>query len=296
MTYSIVACDPDTGELGVAVQSAMFGVGAIVPWARPGVGAVATQAIAEAAYGPRCLDAIAAGASATSALAMAAAADAAGFLRQVGVAAADGTVAATTGDYCIDHAGHLTGEGFAVQANMMASPQVWPAMAAAFNSSAGPLAWRLLAALEAGQSAGGDARGVMSAALVVVGGQPADAWAGRLVDLRVDRSPDPLAELHVLLDAAGAYSRFNQAVVELFGGDANAALADVEAGLGTLPGEENLRFLRSGALLASGDLDSGRDELQSLLAERPSWEVIVRSFAAKGLLALPQTSIDALLR
>jgi uncharacterized Ntn-hydrolase superfamily protein len=296
MTYSIVACDPATGELGVAVQSAMFGVGAIVPWARPGVGVVATQAIAEAAYGPRCLDAIAEGSSAAEALGKAAAADTAGFLRQVGVVAADGTVAATTGEYCIDHAGHLTGEGFSVQANMMASPQVWPAMADAFTSAAGPLARRLLAALEAAQGAGGDARGVMSAALMVVGGQPADAWAGRLVDLRVDRSPDPIGDLRRLLDASEAYGRFSRAVDELFGGDPAAALTDAGAGLEMLPGEENLRFLRAGALLAQGDLDGGRDELRSLLADRPSWEVIVRSFAAKGLLSLPPAvSIDTLL-
>jgi len=296
MTYSIVARDPRTGELGVAVQSAMFGVGAIVPWARPGVGAVATQAMAEAAYGPRCLEEIAAGASAAEALATAASADAAGFLRQVGVVAADGTVAAATGEYCIDHAGHLTGQGFTVQANMMASPHVWPAMAEAFASATGPLTRRLLAALVAAQSAGGDARGVMSAALMVVGGEPADPWAGRLADLRVDRSADPLADLRLLLDASEAYGRFNRAVDELFGGDADAASANVEAALGVLPGEQNLRFLRAGALLAQSDFDGAREELRSLLADQPGWEVIVRSFAAKGLLALPPAaSIDTLL-
>jgi uncharacterized Ntn-hydrolase superfamily protein len=296
MTYSIVARDQGTGELGVAVQSAMFGAGAIVPWARPGVGAVATQAMAETAYGPRCLDALAAGSGAAEALTKAAAADPAAFLRQVGVVAADGTVAATTGEYCIGHAGHLTGEGFTVQANMMASPRVWPVMAEAFTSATGPLARRLLAALDAAQRAGGDARGMMSAALVVVSGQPAEAWSGRLVDLRVDRSADPLAALRGLLDAAGAYERFNRAAGELFGGNVHAALADAEAGLRVLPGEANLRFLRAGALLAQGDADCGRDELRSLLAERPSWEVIVRSFAAKGLLSLPPAaSIDTLL-
>ena len=197
MTYSIVARDPVTGELGVAVQSGTFGVGTVVPWARPGVGAVATQAIAEPAYGPRCLDALAAGSSATEALEAAAAADAAAFLRQVGVVAADGTVAAVTGGGCIDHAGHLLGDGFAVQANMMASPRVWPAMADAFTAAAGPLPGRLLAALEAAQRAGGDARGMRSAALLVVGGQPADPWAGRLVDLS---EPELTSASHVAFD------------------------------------------------------------------------------------------------
>src|SRR5262245_39708172 len=119
VTYSIVARDPESGELGVAVQTCMFAVGAVVPWARSGVGAVATQAMGEPAYGPRCLDAIASGASAVEALERAQAADPAALLRQVGVVAADGTTAAATGDWCIDDAGHVVGDGFAVQANMM---------------------------------------------------------------------------------------------------------------------------------------------------------------------------------
>src|SRR5437763_809597 len=201
MTYSVVARDPATGMLGVAVQSCYFGAGAIVPWARPGVGAVATQAIAEAAYGPRCLDALAAGAAAPAALEQATAADPGAGVRQVGVVGADGTVAAMTGDWCIDHAGHLAGDGFTVQANMMASPQVWPAMADAFTASGEPFPRRLLTALTAAQAAGGDARGVMSAAMVVVAARPAESWAGRLVDLRVDRSGDPLGDLERLLTA-----------------------------------------------------------------------------------------------
>ena len=236
MTYSIVARDPVTGELGAAVQSGTFGVGTVVPWARPGVGVVATQAIAEPAYGPRCLDALAAGSSATEALEAAAAADAAAFLRQVGVVAADGTVAAVTGGGCIDHAGHLLGDGFAVQANMMASPRVWPAMADAFTAAAGPLPRRLLAALEAAQRAGGDARGMMSAALLVVDGQPADPWAGRLVDLRVDRAADPVADLRRLLDASDAYAILGQAVGELLGGDADARPQPCHGGPGHAAG------------------------------------------------------------
>lgn len=296
MTYSIVARDPVSGELGVGVQSCMFGAGSTVPWARAGIGAVATQAIAEPAYGPRCLEALAAGSSAAEALERASAVDPAAFLRQVAVVGADGTTAAVTGEGCIDHAGHIVGEGFTVQANMMASPQVWPAMADAFTAASGPLARRLLAALEAAQCAGGDARGVMCASLVVTGAQPAASRAGPAVDLRVERSADPLSDLHRLVDASDAYERFNRAVGELFAGDADAALTDAETGLGTLPGEENLRFLRAGALLARGDIEASRDELRSLLTVRPSWEVIVCSFAAKGLLVPPPAaSIDSLL-
>jgi uncharacterized Ntn-hydrolase superfamily protein len=293
MTYSIVARDPATGALGVAVHSCFFAVGALVPWARPGVGVVASQAFTDPAYGPRCLEALAAGASAAEALDKATAADPAPALRQVGVVAADGSVAAHTGAGCIDHAGHLTGDGFAVQANMMANSSVWPAMAEAYTAATGPLPHRLLAALNAAQAAGGDARGVMAAALVVVGGAPGDGW---LLNLRVDRSADPLGELARLLQAADAYQRFTRATDELFGGDVQAALADVEAGLGVLPGEPNLLFLRAGALLARGDIESGRRALRSLLAAHPGWEVIIRSFAAKGLLPLPAAaSVEQLL-
>jgi uncharacterized Ntn-hydrolase superfamily protein len=139
VTYSVVARDDLAGELGVAVQACMFAVGSLVPWARPGVGVVVSQAISGPACGPRCLDGLAAGRTAAGALGAAQAADPLAALRQVGVAAADGTVAVATGALCIDHAGHVMGDGFAVQANMMSSPGVWPAMASAFESSAGPV-------------------------------------------------------------------------------------------------------------------------------------------------------------
>jgi len=294
VTYSIVARDPKTGLLGVAVQTATFAAGAIVPWARAGVGVVATQANAEAAYGPRCLDAMQAGAAAPAALAQAQAADEAALLRQVAVVAADGSVAAMTGEWCIDHAGHVLGDEFAVQANMMASPAVWPSMAEAFRQSVAPFPRRLLAALEAGQAAGGDARGMMAAALVVVEAQPRDSWAGRLVDLRVDRSDTPLADLHRLLDASEAYGSFNRAVGALFSGDAVAALASADEGLSRLPAEENLRFVRAGALAASGDTGHAVAELRELMAARPSWGIIIRSFIAKGLMTLPPSVLKEL--
>jgi uncharacterized Ntn-hydrolase superfamily protein len=273
----------------------MFAGGASIPWARAGVGAMATQAIAEGAYGPRCLDAIQGGASAPAALAQAQAADEAALLRQVGLVAADGSVAAMTGEWCIDHAGHLLGDGFAVQANMMASPAVWPAMAEAYQGSSAPFPRRLLAALDAGQAAGGDARGVMAAALVVVDAEPRDPWAGRLVDLRVDRSGDPLGELRHLLDASAGYDGFGRAVGALFSGDPAAALASADEGLSLLPGEENLRFVRAGALAASGDNDAAAAELRALITARPSWATIVGGFAAKGLLTLPPPVLEELL-
>ena len=288
MTYSIVARDDATGHLGVAVQSCMFGAGSSVPSARPGVGVVASQAMGNPSCGPRCLDALARGASAPQALADALKEDSIAALRQVGVVAADGSAAARTGHFCIEHAGEVVGDGFAVAANMMTTADVWPAMATAFTESTGPLERRMLAALVAAEAAGGDARGRMSAAVVVIDGRvPSVPGTGTLVDLRVDRSDDPLGDLARLLDAHEAYAAFNHGVNELFGGHPGAALDLVDEGLVTLPGEENLRFLRAGALMATGSIDAGIAEVRALIAERPTWEIIVRSFARKGLLTLP---------
>jgi uncharacterized Ntn-hydrolase superfamily protein len=288
MTYSIVARDEATGHLGVAVQSCMFEVGSSVPWVRAGVGVVASQAMGDPSCGPHCLDALARGASARDALAGVLEEDSMAALRQVAVVGADGSAAARTGHFCIEEAGEVVGDGFAVAANMMSTPEVWPAMAAAFTDSTGPLARRMLTALVAAEAAGGDARGRMAAALVVVDGRvPVAPGTGSLIDLRVDRSDDPLGDLAGLLDAHDAYTAFHRGVGELFGGDPVAALEAVDAGLHTLPGEENLRFLRAGALMATGSTEAGIAEVRALIAERPTWQVIVRSFARKGLLTLP---------
>jgi uncharacterized Ntn-hydrolase superfamily protein len=288
MTYSIVARDAATGQLGVAVQTAMFAGGAVVPWARAGVGAVASQAISEPAYGPRCLDRMALGESAAAALEAARALDPMAPLRQVGVVDVAGAAAAFTGDLCIDRCGHLVGDGWAVQANMMASAEVWTAMAEAFEASTASLARRLMAALHAAQGAGGDARGQMSAALVVVdGARHDDPWAGRLVDLRVDRADQPLDHLERLVDAADAYDGFRRGVEALMAGDGTSALSALDAGLAILPGEENLLFPRTGALMLVGRELEGLAEARALLAIRPSWSIVLKSFADKGLIVLP---------
>ena len=208
------------------------------------------------------------GASAAEALEVAQAADPMTALRQVGVVDRVGRVAATTGALCIDHTGDVAGEGFSVQANMMASPEVWPAMAAAYTDSTGPLAHRLLYALNAGEAAGGDARGHMSAALLVVEGTPSEQpGGGTVVNLRVDRSDDPLGDLSELLTAADAFAGFGRAVDQLMGGDPVAALATVDDALLLLPGEGNMRSIRSGALVASGATEAGVAAMRTLIDE-----------------------------
>lgn len=299
VTYSIVARDPSTGELGVAMQSCLLAAGGMVPWARPGVGAVASQGFADPSYGPRVLDRLAAGVSAPEALAAATDADAGADLRQVSVVSAVGATAAHTGRGCIAHAGHQPGSAWVTAANMAATAQVWPAMAEAFTATPGTLPRRLLTALEAAQDVGGDGRGVMAAALLTVQAQRGEPGAGRLVDLRVERSTDPLAELRRLLDVHEAYAHNSQALEALASGDTDRALAMVDTALAELPGEDNLRFTRASALLARGndaDIARARTDLKALVAARPSWETVIRSFVAQGLVTLPPaTSLDGLL-
>jgi uncharacterized Ntn-hydrolase superfamily protein len=284
MTYSIVARDPRTGDLGVAVQTCMFAVGSIVPYAQNGIGAVATQAFSEPAYGPRCLEAMANGMSASDALAQARALDPGEALRQVGVVDVDGNAAAFTGDLCVDFAGHYVGDGYAVQANMMASERVWPAMAEAYEHAKGDFADRLLAALAAGEREGGDARGRMSAAMRV---------AGEIaIDLRVDDHAEPVEELTRLSRVATAFRGFSRSTEALFGGDPEEALRQIDAALALCPDDENLRFMRSGALVFSGRVEEAAAIVRELVSARPSWATVIRSFASKGLMPLPD-GVDA---
>src|SRR5919202_2266998 len=202
-TYSIVARDPATGELGAAVQSHWFSVGSLCTWARPGIGAVATQSVVEPAYGPDALDRLADGVGAQQVLGELLAADPLAAVRQVAVVDARGGIAVHTGEQCIAYASHVTGEHWSCQANMMARDTVPAAMSAAFAAADGDLAWRLLAALEGAEGEGGDVRGRQSAAIVVVPAE-GEGWRAR-IDLRVEDHPDPLAELTRLLELQRAY-------------------------------------------------------------------------------------------
>jgi uncharacterized Ntn-hydrolase superfamily protein len=274
VTYSLVARDASTGELGVAVQSHWFSVGSIVSWAEAGVGAVATQSVAERAYGPRLLELMAAGANPPDALEGLLAEDSSARVRQVACVAADGRVAAHTGDGCIPDAGHVEGDGFSAQANMMRSPEVWPQMAAAFEVAEGPLARRLITALDAGEAAGGDMRGRQSAALVVVpaAGEP---WR-KLVDLRVEDDPDPLGELHRLLDLRDAYELADEGDALAGRGDHDAAGERYRAASKLAPGSTELRFWAAIADVRAGDRDGGLERIRELIAEEPGWADLIR--------------------
>ncbi len=233
-TFSIVARDAATGQLGVAVQSHWFAVGSAVPWAEPGVGAVATQSFVDPSYGPLGLDLMRAGKSAPEALKALLNSDPGSDVRQVAMIDAQGRVAVWTGGRDIQAAGHIAGApssdlpasgvsasnpnatgtlsvgaGFSVQANLMLNDKVWPAMANVFRSTRGDLADRMLAALDAAQSAGGDARGRQSAALIVVDGNRKARASERIFDVRVDDHAEPLLELRRLVALQRAYNHMN---------------------------------------------------------------------------------------
>ena len=268
-TYSIVARDPQTGELGVAVQSHWFGVGSGVSWARPGVGAVATQSLVEPAYGPAALDLIGEGVGAGEALRRLVAGDERARVRQVAVVDATGGVAVHTGDGCIAFAGDQTGEQFSVQANMMAATEVWPAMARAYERSEGSLARRLLAALNAAEAAGGDARGRQSAALVVAPAE-GEPWR-RTVDLRVEDHDEPLAELERLLDLADAYTLASQGD-ELVGAGRHDEAADRYTRAAVLaPDNHELLFWSGLAAAQGGDMSTGLQRVRRAIELQPGW-------------------------
>jgi uncharacterized Ntn-hydrolase superfamily protein len=271
LTYSIVARDAESGELGVAVQSRAFACGAPVMWARPGVGAVATQAFGERSYGPLGLDLLAAGKTPEQALAALVAADPDSEVRQVAIVSADGAVAAHTGGSCIPDAGHQTGAGYTVQANIMRSPEVWPAMAEAFESAVGSLAQRMLAALEAAQEAGGDWRGMQAAGLLVVPmeGKPWEV----ATDLRVDDHPEPLKELRRLLGLHDGYAA-------IYEGEAPRAEAARSFGMAEL----DFGFAEVLDAAHAGDIGRARELLAPLLAEEPRWAILVRALGLRGLL------------
>ena len=268
-TYSIVARDAQTGELGVAVQSHWFSVGSIVSFARAGVGAVATQSIAEPAYGPRLLDALGNGESPDAALERLLAADEEARFRQVAVVDSSGAVAVHSGDGCMAHAGDIAGDGFSAQANLMASPEVWPAIAKRFEAAQGPLARRLLAALEAGEGAGGDVRGRQSSALLVVpaAGEP---WE-RSVDLRVEDHTDPLGELGRLLNLHDAYELADEADGLVGEGRHEEAGALYRRAAEAAPGNAELTFWAGLALAQGGDVEAGADRVRGVIAEHGGW-------------------------
>ena len=299
-TYSIVALDPGTGELGGAVQSHWFSVGSLCTWARPGVGAVATQSVVEPAHGPHALDRLARGDDAAAALAGVLAPDALAAVRQVGVVDARGVVAVHTGADCIPEAGDATGEHWSCQANMMARATVPAAMSAAFAAADGDLADRLLIALEAAEAEGGDVRGRQSAALLVVPAE-GEPWQTR-IDLRVEDHADPVAELWRLLALQRAYELAGDADELMGAGRAAEAAAAYVRASELAPRSDELLFWAGLAIAQQGDVAAGADAVRRAASVHPGWLTLLErlspDFAPAGdavrraLTARPAASSD----
>jgi uncharacterized Ntn-hydrolase superfamily protein len=285
-TYSIVALDPATGELGAAVQSHWFSVGSLCICARAGVGAAATQSVVEPAHGPNALDRLAAGEDAAAALAGVLAADPLAAVRQVAVVDARGAVAVHTGPDCIPCAGDATGPTWSCQANMMERDTVPQAMSAAFAASTGPLEDRLMAALEAAEAEGGDVRGRQSAALVVVPAE-GEPWRAR-VDLRVEDDADPIAELRRLLGLQRAYALAGEGDELLAAGQAAEAGERYRRAHELAPESDELLFWAGLAMARAGDLEAGAEAVRRAAEVHPNWLLLLERLSPEFAPAGPE--------
>ena len=297
-TYSIVARDPDTGEMGVAVQSHWFSVGPIVPWAEAGVGAVATQSLVDPSYGPLGLELMHTGRSAPDALKSLLAGDEGRAVRQVAMIDASGHVATHTGERCIAAAGHVTDEEnqFSVQANLMLGEEVWPAMAQAYRETTGDLADRMLAALEAAQNVGGDIRGKQSAAIVIVTAESTGKpWVDRKFDLRVEDHPHPVQELKRLVKLQRAYLHMNAGDAAMEDADFAKASQEYGAAENIAPHIVEIPFWHAITLAGSGELEKSLPIFKRVFAREPIWAELVPRLVDSELLPNDPELIEKIL-
>ena len=284
-TYSIVARDAATGEGGVAVQSHWFSVGSIVTWAEAGVGAIATQSFVDPAYGPRGLELMKSGLSAEQALTALVKVDEGRDVRQVAFIDSEGRVAAHTGAKCIEAAGHHVGDGYSVQANMMLNDKVVPAMAKAYEETEGDLADRLMAALEAAQSVGGDIRGKQSAAMHIVKGESTGrSWADRVLELRIEDHPKPIVELERLLEVHRAYEHMNAGDLAVEHDDLELAMAEYGAAAELLPGNVEVQYWAAVTLATSGKLEQALPIFRTVFAADSNWVELTRRLTKPGII------------
>ncbi len=284
-TFSIVARDPATGQMGVAVQSHWFSVGSVVAWAEAGVGAVATQSFVQPSYGPRGLEMMKRGVSAPEALAELLAQDDHAGVRQVAMVDSQGRVGSHTGESCIQAAGHKSGAAYSVQANLMADASVWGAMAEAYESSHGDLAERLLSALEAAQRQGGDIRGRQSASILIVRGEASgEPWKDRVMDLRVEDNPAPLVELRRLVGLWRAFELMNagdDAVTENHPDEALRLYSEAER---MVPESDEFVFWHAVALVSMNRIDESLPVFERAFRMNPAWLLLVDRLPRSGLL------------
>lgn len=296
-TFSIVAKDPQTGEMAVGVQSHWFSVGALVPWGRSGVGVVATQSFVNPAYGPKGLSLMEEGKSAAEALQILVAQDEGRAYRQVAFLDASGNAAAHTGDKCVEAASHIIGENFSVQANMMLNDEVVPAMAEAFRKNDQlPLAERVVKVLQAAQEAGGDIRGKQSAALIVVGPEKVEnSWEDKKIDLRVDDHANPLQELERLLKVARAYEFMNRGDLAMEAENIEKALEEYGAAMKLFPENLEMKYWTAVALANSGKTEEAIDLFKTIFRADENWREMTKRLPASGLLNVSEEELEKII-
>ena len=296
-TYSIVAFDEETGELGVAVQSHWFSVGFLVPWAKAGVGAVATQSFVKVDYGPEGLNRMENGQSAEEALNSLLAEDEGEAVRQVAMIDVKGSVAAHTGTKCIYAAGHQIGKNYSVQANLMEKETVWPSMANAFERSNGDLADKMMVALEAAEAEGGDIRGKQSAAMLIVSGNPTGIpWKDVVMDIRVDDHAEPLKELKRLIRIHRAYQHANKGDHYLELEEIEKALVEYEKASEFYPENPELPYWSAVTLASKGNLDQALPIFREVFQKEPRLRILTPRLVNSGLLPNDPALIEAIIQ
>jgi uncharacterized Ntn-hydrolase superfamily protein len=296
-TYSIVARDPETGEMGVAVQSHWFSVGTVVSWAEAGVGAIATQSFVNKSFGIRGLALLKAGLTAKQALDSLLKVDPAREVRQLAIVDANGNVAVHTGSNCIQYATHLTGNQFSVQANMMLNGSVPGAMYTAYETSKGkPLAERMIKALEAAQAAGGDIRGKQSAAILIVPARSAGKpWDERSVDLRVDDNKEPLKELRRLYEVHLAYEHMNKGDLAVENNNMAAAMNEYNIAMKMFPGNLEMQYWTAITLANNKLVERALPMLKKIFTKNPNWKELTRRLPSVNLLTVTAAELKTIL-
>jgi uncharacterized Ntn-hydrolase superfamily protein len=295
-TFSIVARDTVTGEMGVAVQSHWFSVGSIVAWGEAGVGVVATQSFVNASFGQRGLELLKNGKTAQEAVDILIASDDGRDFRQLAIVDSKGHSASYTGAKCIAEAGNIAGDNYSVQANMMLNNTVWSEMSKAFKKSTGPLAERLVTALEAAQNEGGDIRGKQSACLLVVNGKATgNIWEDRLIDLRVEDYPNPIDEIKRLLKVYRAYEHMNKGDLAVEKNDMNLAMDEYNAAMKMFPENLEMKYWTAVSLANTGEVEKALPMFKEIFDKDKNWKELTKRLVPVGLLTIDKKDQNLIL-
>ena len=295
-TFSIVARDPQTGEMGVAVQSHWFSVGSIVAWGEAGVGVVATQSFVNPSFGQRGLELLKKGMTAQEVVDLLISTDEGRDVRQLAIVDSKGNSAGYTGSKCIDAAGNIAGDGYSVQANMMLNNTVWGAMSKAFENSKGPLAERLITALEAAQNEGGDIRGKQSACLLVVKGNASgNLWEDRLIDLRVEDNSNPIDEIKRLLKVFRAYEHMNKGDLAVEKNDMKLAMDEYNAAMKMFPENLEMKYWTAVSLANTGEVEKSLPMFKDIFALDKNWKELTKRLPPVGLLTVNENILKNIL-